>query len=175
MVFDIYLAFLNLLFWFSSPLSAFQSFKYIRQHWQFGIGIVVCSAFITHKSLVECNTPVNLLMCHFLFIGVIFMILWEIILQFTQSFKSGNQPLLSTKAVLKQMMGSIDWVSSPPIQVQGSLLSHQVQEEGENKYVQVQSSWHCWHVSAAKRETLCLLELDNTAFVLSVQSRFCGL
>ena len=133
MVFYIYRAFVNLLVWFSSPLSAFRSFKYIRQRWQFGIEIVVCSAFITPKSLLECNTPVNFSMCHFLCIGVIFMILWEIILQFTQSFKSGNQPLLSTKAVLKQMMGSIDWVSSPPIQVQGSLLSHQVQEEGEKQ------------------------------------------
>ena len=50
---------------------------------------------------------VNFLMCHFLFIGVIFVILWEMILQFTQTFESGNQPL-NTKAVLKQMTGSID-------------------------------------------------------------------
>ena len=79
MVCDIYLAFANFLIRFSSPLSAFRSFKYIRQHWQFGIEIVVCSAFITPKSFLECNTPVNFLMCHFLFIGVIFVILWVII------------------------------------------------------------------------------------------------
>ena len=113
--FVIYLAFVNLLVWFSSPISAFRNFKYVRRRWQFGIEIVVCSAFITPKSLLECNTPVN---CHFLW--VIFLILWKIRLYWNK----WRDPLQ---------------VSSPP--TQGSLLSNLVQERGNNKYGQVQSSW----------------------------------